>query len=160
MVEELQGAPASNGFGDWGLPEARSSAVPYQALMGTFAALLVLAGRSRGGDEDGHIRLSDIACVGLASHDIARILARDRIAVFVRAPFASGEAAQHPRGEGMRRAVGELLTCPHCLSVWIAAALSAGFVRFPRRARFVAGVFAGHAVAGAYESVLARLLPR
>jgi hypothetical protein len=125
--------------------------------MGAFAALLLLASRTgRRGDQPARLGLADLACIGLASYDIARIVSRDRVTVFLRAPFAGGEAAQYPRGDGMRRAVGELLTCPHCLSLWIAAGLSAGFFRSPRRARFIASVFAGHAVAGTQEAMLDR----
>jgi Protein of unknown function (DUF1360) len=153
MIETLQ-TEARNGS-DPINSDAPSSEVPYGALMTTCAALLLLASRL-GREEDARIGLSDVACLGLASHDLARIVARDRIAVFLRAPFASGEAAQLPRGRGMRRAIGELVTCPHCLSIWIATAFTAGFARFPRQSRFVAGVFAGHAVAGISE----RLFPR
>jgi hypothetical protein len=160
MVENLQAVAASNGSSASSSPELRSSELPYGVLMGAFAALLLLAGRAR--RDDVHVAFGpwDLACVGLASHDIGRILARDRIAVFVRAPFASGEAAQDPRGHGMRRAAGELLTCPHCLSAWVAAALSAAFVHRPRRARFVTAVFAGHAIADACDSIARRLTPR
>ena len=156
MVEELHDAPGSTGGGDWSDLPAPSDAAPYAALMTSFAALMALGGRfDRRGEAQ--IGLSDIACVGLASHDIAQIISRDRIAVFLRAPFAGGEAAQFPRGEGMRRAIGELLTCPHCLSLWVAAGLTMGVVRFPRPARFVSGVFAGHAAAGIYRAVVERL---
>lgn len=160
MIEDLQVVAASNGFGVSNSPEARSSESPYGVLMGAFAALLLLAGRTSRDKEHVPFAPWEIACLGLASHDIARILARDRIAVFLRAPFASGEAAQEPRGQGIRRAVGELLTCPHCLSTWIAAALSAGFVHYPRRARFIGAVFAGHAIANGYESLARRLSRR
>ncbi len=161
MIEELEGIQASNGFdGGWSHPKERSREAPYAMLMGAFAALLLLAGRSSRGEPEGPGGFFDLACLGLASHDLARIVAHDRIAVFLRAPFASGEAAQYPRGRGMQRAVGELLTCPHCLSLWIAAALSTGFVHLPRRARFVVAVFAGHGVARAYESALERLFAR
>jgi hypothetical protein len=161
MVEELRDAPPSNGHGEWTEMPARSSDAPYAALTGAFAALLFLASRpGRRGAETARLGPSDLVCVGLASQDIARVISRDRIAVFLRAPFAAGEAAQYPRGEGMRRAVGELLTCPHCLSLWIAAGLCAGYVRFPRGARFVAGVFAGHAVATASAAIAERLVPR
>lgn len=160
MVEELRDAPPSNGHGEWTEMSARPSDAPYAALMGAFASLLLLGSKvGRSGDEPVRLGLSDLACIGLASHDIARVVSRDRIAAFLRAPFASGEAAQLPRGRGMQRAVGELLTCPHCLSLWIAGGLCAGYARFPLRARFVAGVFAGHAVANASAAIGERLVP-
>jgi hypothetical protein len=47
----------------------------------------------------------------------------------------------------MRHAVGELLTCPFCLDVWVASLFAVGLVVAPRLTRLVAGSFS--AVAGA-----------
>ena len=68
----------------------------------------------------------------------------------LRAPFtqfeeAAGNSEHHevPRGEhGVRHTVGELLTCPFCLGVWIATAYVAGLGVAPRAARGWAAVFA------------------
>ena len=51
---------------------------------------------------------------------------------------------RHPHG--MRHAVGELITCPFCVSQWIATSLTVGILVAPRPTRVVASVFA--AVAG------------
>ena len=43
-------------------------------------------------------------------------------------------------GTGLRRAVGELLVCPYCVAMWIAAGLAAGLVVAPRATRRAASV--------------------
>jgi hypothetical protein len=42
----------------------------------------------------------------------------------------------------VRHAVGELVTCPFCVSQWVATGFAFGFVLAPRATRQVAGVFA------------------
>jgi len=72
----------------------------------------------------------------------------------LRAPFTtfegtSGEAelAESVRGTGMRKAVGELVTCPFCLGQWVATALAYGFVLAPRTTRWTCSVFTALTVA-------------
>jgi glucan phosphoethanolaminetransferase (alkaline phosphatase superfamily) len=48
---------------------------------------------------------------------------------------------EKPRGEGLRKAVGELLTCKFCLSAWVASLLTYGLVLAPRVTRLVAALF-------------------
>jgi hypothetical protein len=92
---------------------------------------------------------SDVALVTVATHKAARLLAKDRVASTIRAPFTrfqddagAGEVSEAARGRGLRRAFGELLVCPYCLSVWIAGAFSAGLIVAPRPTRWVAAVLA------------------
>jgi hypothetical protein len=51
------------------------------------------------------------------------------------------------RGTGLRHAVGELLTCPFCMSHWIATGFGIGAVVAPRATRLVASVFSMEAAA-------------
>ncbi len=96
----------------------------------------------------------DLALLGVATHKYSRLVAKDRVTSFLRAPFVryEGEAgpsevSETPRGQGPRRAVGELINCPFCVGMWIASGLGVGFVAAPRVTRFVAGVGAALAVA-------------
>jgi hypothetical protein len=41
----------------------------------------------------------------------------------------------------LRHAIGELVTCPFCLDLWIATGFSFGHVFAPRMTRLVAGTF-------------------
>jgi hypothetical protein len=52
---------------------------------------------------------------GLATHKLARMITKDDVTTFVRAPFTTDEQASEPRRRGLRRALGELVTCPDLL---------------------------------------------
>jgi hypothetical protein len=115
----------------------------YSTLTGA-GALLV---RRRGSLPDG-LTAADLALLAVATHKIARILAKDPVTSPFRAPFtrfegASGEAevAESVRGTGLRKAIGELITCPFCLAQWVATALSFGFIVIPRATRWTCSVF-------------------
>jgi hypothetical protein len=90
----------------------------------------------------------------VATHKYSRLLAKDRVTSFLRAPFVRyegdagpAEVSETPRGQGAQRAIGELIVCPFCLGMWVASGLGLGFVAAPRVTRFVAGVGAALAVA-------------
>jgi hypothetical protein len=89
----------------------------------------------------------DIALLVVATHKASRLLSKDRVTSAVRAPFTDfqedggpSEVEERPRGTGLRRAVGELLVCPFCLGLWIAAAFTAGLIVAPRQTRWLASV--------------------
>jgi hypothetical protein len=93
--------------------------------------------------------LFDLALLGVATHKLSRILAKDRITGILRAPFVSyiksaghGEVEEEPRGRGIQRGIGQLLSCPYCMAPWCATAFAFGFLFAPRVARFFAGVLA------------------
>src|SRR5205807_1320534 len=111
--------------------ETEPSDMPYALLsMGYLAALTSFAAANRRALAD-RPAASDIAGLGLASYAIARIVARDRITLFLRRPFTFDPAAQQPRQDGFRRPVGELVTCPHCLALWVAGGLAMLHVKRP-----------------------------
>lgn len=90
----------------------------------------------------------DLALLTVATHKIARLVAKDPVTSPLRAPFTtfegtSGEAelAEQVRGAGPRKAMGELVTCPFCLGQWVATALAFGLVLAPRPTRLTASVF-------------------
>src|SRR5437867_918813 len=95
------------------------------------------------------ISLLDLALLGIATHKLSRIIAKDRITGILRAPFVSyirragaGEVEEEPRGRGIQRGIGQLISCPYCMSPWCATALAFGFVFAPRVSRFFAGILA------------------
>ena len=98
--------------------------------------------------------LGDLALYGVATHKLSRLLAKDKVTAALRAPFAEyeddggpAEVEERPRGEGPRRAVGELVTCPYCLDQWVAGGFAVASVFAPRATRLTASVFATVAVA-------------
>jgi hypothetical protein len=93
--------------------------------------------------------LLDLALIGIATHKLSRIVAKDRITGVLRAPFVdyirsagSGEVEEEPRGHGIQRGIGNLISCPYCTAPWCATALAFGFVFAPRVTRFFAGILA------------------
>jgi hypothetical protein len=67
--------------------------------------------------------LLDLALLGMATHKLSRIVAKDRITGILRAPFVScirsagaGEVEEEPRGRGFQRGVGHLISCPYCMA--------------------------------------------
>jgi hypothetical protein len=69
----------------------------------------------------------------LAIQRVRRLITKDSVTAMLRAPFTrfeqaagDGEVNEAPLGTGLRKAVGELLTCPVCIAPWAATALVAG----------------------------------
>lgn len=88
------------------------------------------------------ITLADVALMGVATHKLSRRLTKDPVTGPLRAPFARLKGTSGPaelneqvRGRGVRRALGELVTCPFCLSQWVATGFAFGLVLAPQATR-------------------------
>lgn len=131
-------------------PQQERALGGYAALTGVFTALagaFVAWFRTSERELPERMEVADLALVTVATHKASRLLAKDRVTSIVRAPFTQfqgdegqGEVAERARGTGLRRAIGELLICPYCLGMWIAAAFAAGLLVAPRPTRWVAAV--------------------
>jgi len=97
----------------------------YAGLIVTFAVVVggFLAFKKRSLPE--RIPLSDLLILGLATQKVSRVVTKSRVTSVVRAPFTtyegpagSGEVEERPRGTGLRRAIGELVSCPFCMGTW------------------------------------------
>lgn len=119
----------------------------------TVAALSVLVRRS---DRElpERFKAGDLVLMAVATHKLSRTIAKDPITSPLRAPFtrlagqsAPAELHEEVRGTGARKALGELISCPFCISQWTATGFSFGLVVAPRATRWVMSVFA--AVTGA-----------
>jgi len=123
----------------------------YGVLAGTFNlifAVFLLVARLRGRSVPERIGAKDIVLLGMATHKLSLVGSQDAITSPLRAPFTElkkkespKKIDEKPRGEGLRRSVGELLTCQFCLSVWVASLLTYGLVLAPRVTRLVAALF-------------------
>ena len=133
------------------LSEYATLTVVFGGVLGGF---LVLASRRL----PERIGFGDMARLGLASYKIGRLVAKDDVTAFVRAPVTEGRESgeEEPKGEGLQRALGELVTCPYCIGLWIAAGLSYGLVLLPRQTRFVTTVFGAQAVADFLNAAFVR----
>jgi hypothetical protein len=137
---------------------AESRPLPeYAALTGTYAAalgaFLVIANRRL----PERIGLGDHLRIALASYKIGRLVARDEVTSWVRAPVTEDERATEPKREGSARALGELITCPYCVGVWTAAGLACALVLRPRETRLVTTVFSAQAVADFLNAAFVKL---
>jgi hypothetical protein len=115
----------------------------YAGVAGGLAGLVKVTGRP----VPERPTTSDVVLLSIATHKLSRLMTKDAITSPLRAPFTeyekpigSGEVAEQVRdqGSGTRHAVGELLSCPFCLAVWIATGLTAGLVLSPRFTRLAA----------------------
>ena len=95
----------------------------------------------------------DVLLAGAATHKATRLIGKDKVTSFLRAPFTEhqgpggpGEVEEKPRGEGMRYAVGELLACPYCLGMWVATTFGFGLAMAPRQTRLAASVLTALAI--------------
>jgi hypothetical protein len=127
----------------------------YAALLGFYvASVAVLTGAAIEQKRfPKRFSLLDLALLGIATHKLSRIIAKDRITGILRAPFVSyirsagaGEVEEEPRGRGIQRGIGQLISCPYCMAPWCAMALAFGLVFAPRATRFFAGILASVAI--------------
>lgn len=129
----------------------------YAALTAAFGAVLggfLLLARRRLPDRIG---LVDIVGTGLASYKVGRLVAKDEVTTWVRAPVTEDPDATQPKRQGVERAIGELVTCPYCVGVWVASGLSYGLVLFPRQTRLVNAIFGAQAIADFLNAGFVRL---
>jgi Protein of unknown function (DUF1360) len=142
----------------------------YGVLAGVFNlafAVFLLAARVTGRSIPERVDAEDIALLGMATHKLSLVGSQDAITSPLRAPFTELREKQSPknvdekpRGEGLRRSVGELLTCKFCLSVWIASFFTYGLVLAPRVTRLVAAVFAVVTVSDHLHQIYKALMNR
>ena len=122
----------------------------FSAIMGTYGAAvagLLVVVRRRGQPLPERVGPADLALITVATHKLSRLLAKDPVTSPLRAPFTRfegtsgpGELREKVRGEGARKAIGALVTCPFCLGLWVATAFAAGLLLAPRATRLAATV--------------------
>ncbi|MEY2475836.1 MAG: hypothetical protein QOG87_1151 [Actinomycetota bacterium] len=122
----------------------------YGTAIGGFSLFLRRTGRRL----PERIEPSDVVLLGAATFKLSRLISRDAVTGVVRAPFTTRranargpEVYDKPRGRGMRRAIGELLTCPFCVSQWLGTLLAGSFVVAPRATRTAAAALTAVTVA-------------
>ncbi|RSD21305.1 DUF1360 domain-containing protein [Amycolatopsis eburnea] len=138
--------------------EADRPLAGYLGAMGAYGAFvgaLTALGRVSGARLPRRFGAGDTVLLGTATFKAGRMLAKAAITSPLRAPFTKYE---EPAGEDelnesvpgrghAEHAVGELLSCPFCLDVWIGTGLAAGLVVAPRPTRLAATVLTAIGVA-------------
>ncbi|MEU8814648.1 DUF1360 domain-containing protein [Actinoplanes sp. NPDC048796] len=130
----------------------------YLAAMGTFTALaasLAAAAKVTGKPAPERPSLGDVALLSIATHKLSRLIAKDAVTSPLRAPFTrysepagAAELNEEVRDQhsSLKHGVGELITCPFCLAVWVATGLTGGLVLAPRLTRLAATTLTATAV--------------
>jgi hypothetical protein len=117
----------------------------YLAAMGAYAAVtatVAAAARLTRREVPDGLALRDVLLSAVATHKLSRLITKDPVTSPLRAPFTVYQGQEGPaeleeevRGKGARKAVGELITCPFCIDMWVATGLMAGFISLPRTTR-------------------------
>lgn len=102
--------------------------------IGVVAALYTLGRLPR------DISAFDFVLLGLAAARLSDIISTDEIMQWLREPFVRLEPTEIAgrevqtrvgRGRGLRRVIGDLLACPWCVGVWVAAGLTYAYFLEP-----------------------------
>lgn len=124
----------------------------YAVVLAAFSALVVGAvgltfatGRRVPSD----VRVRDLVLLTIGTHKLSRMLTKDPVTSPLRSPFTRFQETGGPaevneevrRASQLRHAIGEMVTCPFCVSLWIATGFAIGVVFAPRFTRLVAATF-------------------
>jgi hypothetical protein len=124
----------------------------YLAVMGIYSAVVALAGvlaLVTGRRLPTRWRVLDLITLSMGTHKLSRTVTKDAVTSPLRAPFTRyagtggpAEVMEETREQSpLRHSLGELLTCPFCLDMWVATGFTIGLVFAPRFTRLVAGTF-------------------
>jgi uncharacterized protein DUF1360 len=132
----------------------------YTTVVGTLAALARITGREI---PDG-LAVKDLVLSAVATQKLSRLITRDPVTSPLRAPFTVYQGTEGPaelkegtRGHGAQKVIGELITCPFCIDMWVATGLVAGMIYLPRATRLAIDTLAVLAGADMLQFGYARL---
>lgn len=117
----------------------------YGLVVGVATVAAAITGRSL----PGQWRLQDLVTVTLGTQKLSRTLTKDAVTSPLRAPFTQyagtggpAEVNEEVRQAGaLRHSLGELVTCPFCLDMWVTTAFVIGLIFTPAFTRLIAGSF-------------------
>ena len=106
--------------------------------------------------------------IGLASFRLTRLFVYDKITEFIRNPFLreiteideSGQEIIYtvPEEKGIRRFMGELLSCHWCTGVWVSAFLVCFYLLYPSVAFVFILIFSISALGSGIETYIQKLI--
>jgi hypothetical protein len=98
-------------------------------------------------------KLAEFLLLTLGAYKLSRVVTLSFVVSPVRAPFtkrgkklSAGEVQDEPRGEGLQKAIGDLVTCPFCFNIWAASALFTAFSFWPKPTLRLASILTAAAV--------------
>jgi len=138
---------AREAFEGYAAPQERPPFRMYAGLVATFNAGFAgaLYAAKRSDRLPDRVSAQDLMLIGTASHKLSRLVAKDKVTSFMRAPFTEyqgrggpAEVEERSRDGEFRGAIGEMLICPYCLGLWAAGAFHVGLLFAPRVTRIAA----------------------
>lgn len=136
-------------------PRPLGGYVVVLVVYATVVALTAVIAAATGRRLPDRWRIQDLLTVTCGTHKLSRSLTKDAVTSPLRAPFAHYAGTGGPaevqeetrQSSQLRHSLGELLTCPFCLDMWVTTAFVIGLIFAPRLTRLIAGSFT--ALAGA-----------
>ena len=144
--EPTTAQPRDLGSAERGTSQA-TTPVDYATINLAYAALaatLLYTTRERAADDP--IPVRELVPLSAATFALSKVVAREKVGTWVREPFVDQDGHEpRPAGRGLRRAVGELVTCTRCVGAWSALGIVGLRVASPTTGRTVANVLAASA---------------
>ncbi|XJZ28205.1 DUF1360 domain-containing protein [Bacillota bacterium Lsc_1132] len=110
----------------------------------------------------------DIIVIGLASFRLTRLIVFDKITEFIRIPFfdkiteinEAGETDVYytPKSTGIKKVIGELLSCYWCTGMWASLFLVLFYWLAPAAGSIIIVILAVAAVGSIIETVITNML--
>ncbi|NCU18924.1 DUF1360 domain-containing protein [Pallidibacillus pasinlerensis] len=112
----------------------------------------------------------EFVLIALATFRLTRLIVFDKITEFVRKPFIEEveEINEHgeiefyieTKGSGLRKWIGELLSCHWCTGMWVSIFLILFYLYFPFYAQIAILILAVAAVAAIIELIIGLLMDK
>lgn len=124
--------------------ETPTTPADYAALSAVYGTLLA-ASAYAGRHQDG-LPARELVPLSAATFALSKLIAKEKVETWIREPFVEETAhGRQPKGERVRYAIGELLTCTRCVGAWCALGLVGLRLAAPGPARTVTSVLAASA---------------
>jgi Protein of unknown function (DUF1360) len=116
----------------------------YAALTLTYGSLLAALAYSQ--RHRSPVEHGELVPLATATFALSKLVGKEKVESWVRAPFVEETPeGKRPKGQGMRYAVGELLSCTRCLGAWSALGLVGLRLASPEVSRTVTTVLTASA---------------
>ncbi|HLH45872.1 MAG TPA: DUF1360 domain-containing protein [Acidimicrobiales bacterium] len=119
----------------------------YGGILAAYASMTALLGMRARHRLPERVAAGDLALMTVAVFRASRLVTKDSVTAVARAPFTEfeapageGEVTEAVAGRGLRHAVGELVTCPFCVAVWLSTVIAFGLVLAPRATRLACAI--------------------
>jgi hypothetical protein len=116
----------------------------YALLSTTYGALLTGTALSARGREP--VPRGELPVLAAATFALSKLIVHEKVETWIRQPFVDEQpGGKRPKGQGLRYAIGELMSCTRCTGAWCALGLVGLRLHSPATARTVTTVLAASA---------------